>query len=1344
MQKIQLYIEGQRVDMFTDESVSITQTIQNVKDIGKVFTDFSKTFNLPASKVNNKIFKHYQNFDIENGFDARKKVDAKIELNNKKFRDGKIKLEGVDVREGLPHTYRVTFFGNTVNLKDLLGEDTLASLTWLNNFSHTYAASQVRQGLTEGINKTADSVIYNDALVTPLISNTTRLFYDSVTSYPAYPDEQGGNLYPSGSNMQGVYYEELKYAIRLPIIVKAIEETYGIVFSDDFFKETNLPFYNLYMWLHRKKGFSFDSNSVTYQVINFPWITDEMIEVVCEPDNLKIFGSSQGVEYNLFVTSTSSQPYTVVIKKDGLVFDTRSVSGGNASLSGILTNSSTGYQVFIQTETAMTNVVADWRLTSRTYPENFDYTSDQFNVTLTQEFIITEQIPEMKVVDFLTGLFKMFNLTAFEKDGLITVKTLDNYYYESKKEWDITQYVDRNSSSVDIALPYKRIDLKYEGLDTKLANQHKQIAVKGWGSTEFNAGDNYDGGEGIYEVSAPFEHMKYERLKDVGSGLNTAAQVGWFVDDNNDPYYGQPLLMYCVQSTGTNIRVLNDKVSSFTDVASYFVPSNTLGLTAAESPDSIHFNLEVSEFDFSADFTSTLFNKYYKSYISDIFDNKRRVTKVKAYLPLNFLINYTLADDIKIADRRYIINSIETNLANGESNLELLNIVSEQLPTAGTELDKLPVVDSLSASSVGYDSVTFNGQLTDLGEPNYTERGFYWKVGTGTPTEADNKVVVSGVDLDPFSFNQGGLSETTLYSYVAFATNEVGTATGSVIQATTSAAPVDHIPVVTTSSASSIAYSSAQLNGVVTDAGLPTYTSKGFYWKLGTGTPTASDNVANVGGSGTGSFSAGISSLSELTTYSFVAFCTNSLGTALGAVQTFQTTEQPVVLDPPTVVTYNSSVTGTNSAYFNGAVTYVGNPNYTEKGFVWLEGSGTPTTSNNKVIVGGTSAGSYDAFVSLPTADQTYSVRAYAINSQGTAYGGVNSFQTDAPEVCDGGTLYFNDNVITGVNATLQTAQSTYGTGECGSTIPQIDLILTNNEGEWVSVAQVESIQIYEGSTNVSSSFTLGKYLSGDVMHITIDGSYPNIFNDGDHTYEIRITAYNVANLMTTISLPSTNAVNHASVNVVANTSTSYPASRNDSSYNNAILYPVGEDGDAFEYTITYTADPGYEFTGLGNISQPLVSPSGVGVSVATGTYTSTTLTVVVSGNIQAVDQAATISYSGSAIADPATSISIQYRFSGQSIWNDIPGAGINIGSGGIAIELKVTPDGSWYAQPGLGDLIDSYNPTEDYSGDEIIMTANIRTVGGAEPSQATLLRFYPRASSTSLTSVRFQYYEQI
>ena len=119
MQNIELYIEGQRLDLFGDESVSLTQTIKNAKDVSKVFTAFTQTFNVPASKANNLIFKHYYNFDINNGFDARTKKASTIELNSFPFKEGKIKLEGVTLKENVAYAYKLTFFGNTVDLKDL-------------------------------------------------------------------------------------------------------------------------------------------------------------------------------------------------------------------------------------------------------------------------------------------------------------------------------------------------------------------------------------------------------------------------------------------------------------------------------------------------------------------------------------------------------------------------------------------------------------------------------------------------------------------------------------------------------------------------------------------------------------------------------------------------------------------------------------------------------------------------------------------------------------------------------------------------------------------------------------------------------------------------------------------------------------------------------------------------------------------------------------------------------------------------------------------------------------------------------------------------------------------------
>ena len=102
MQKLQLYISGERIDLFKDEQVSFNQSIQNIKDPAKIFTEFTQTFTVPASATNNKIFKHYYNYNIVNsndfnisGFDARNKVDANIELNNIDFKQGYIKLNGL-------------------------------------------------------------------------------------------------------------------------------------------------------------------------------------------------------------------------------------------------------------------------------------------------------------------------------------------------------------------------------------------------------------------------------------------------------------------------------------------------------------------------------------------------------------------------------------------------------------------------------------------------------------------------------------------------------------------------------------------------------------------------------------------------------------------------------------------------------------------------------------------------------------------------------------------------------------------------------------------------------------------------------------------------------------------------------------------------------------------------------------------------------------------------------------------------------------------------------------------------------------------------------------------------
>ena len=57
-------------------------------------------------------------------------------------------------------------------------------------------------------------------------------------------------------------------------------------------------------------------------------------------------------------------------------------------------------------------------------------------------------MPKIKCIDFLSGIFKMFNLTAYYVDdvadadfGKIRVLPLDEFYDDNPQIFDITKYV---------------------------------------------------------------------------------------------------------------------------------------------------------------------------------------------------------------------------------------------------------------------------------------------------------------------------------------------------------------------------------------------------------------------------------------------------------------------------------------------------------------------------------------------------------------------------------------------------------------------------------------------------------------------------------------------------------------------------------------------------------------------------------------------------------------------------------------------------------------------------------------------------------------------------------------
>ena len=681
--------------MFEKQSITITDTLKNVKDINKVFTEYSQTFSIPASKTNNKVFKHYYNSDIIGGFDSRIRVTAKIELNSVLFKEGYIKLEGVDLRNNNPHTYRITFFGNTVTLKETLGDDKLLELNTLTDLNKTYDASNVKTSLQ------ANPTI-NDIIV-PLITHTQRLTYDSTTS-----NNDPGNIAFDQGHVHGVLYSELKYAIRLHKIIEAIEDKYTIAngynkdltFSNDFFVNTNAPYYNLFMWLHRKKGDVENLNDLNTSLIN-GWSVSESVSTQTKMLTSSVF-NVYGYQdfYNEVKLTTvpnssfSNVEYKILIYFNGnQVYSTGNITGAKSILKGdfFTDNGEGNYSAYVESNSNITFDTIQWageyEEPDYQQPSFFTYTLSNFVYLNTFEFDITQQIPDIKIIDFLSGLFKMFNLVAYiERDKTeITVKTLDSFYSSPSDDspYDISKYIDVSSSQVNSVLPYREINFKHEDTKTFLAARHTQITGQNWGESQFKStgenGEKLDGS--IYKVKTPFAQMKYERLIDEntnnGDGVTTA-QYGYFVDDNQSSYIGKPLLFYPIRIfSGNSLAFLNSPTSQ-TSIDSYIIPSNSIALSSATSSYTMNFSKEPNEWGELEDpiddgFDNSLFEAYYKNYITSVFNPLNRITKVTAYLPSKILLKYTLADRFIVSGRSYKINSIKTDFYTGKSEIELLS-----------------------------------------------------------------------------------------------------------------------------------------------------------------------------------------------------------------------------------------------------------------------------------------------------------------------------------------------------------------------------------------------------------------------------------------------------------------------------------------------------------------------------------------------------------------------------------------------------------------------------------------------------------------------------------------------
>ena len=685
MLKVEVYVDGTRLDLFKDENIQITDTIQNIKDPGSIFTTFSQTFTVPASKTNNKVFQHYYNSRVVNdeglGFDARFSVDAIIKVNGADYKTGTIRLQSTNLKLNKAYSYTVSFVGSGALLRDSILEDDLSQLTDLTQYNHDYDLATAKTGLQHGLGLSgstmtqANGTTIDRSVIYPFISHTKRYVYDSTLTYVTYnPAVTAGT--------EGLEYTQLKPAIKLIHIIEAIEEKYGVTFTSDFFGDA--AFDELYMWMNRTKGHieGVDDNISYFYSEDLTDDDGADDQIFSTYSNGNFYARSfetptYDLDYDLdfTVTPTGSGTYDIVIYNqwnDVVHYQSAGHTGTqtfNVIIDHPISDGFYQYQPAVQitsegTITQLIVTIDGEKYVNGASVQQGDYTYP--TVVPNNEINFPSVIPKMKVMDFLKGIFKMFNLTHYKQsDGEIYVDTLDNFYALGTN-LDISEYIDVSTHSSDVSVPFDYIGFKYTEPETFLAKNRFEITGEVFGDEEYSLGKLFGGSK--YEIETGFSHIMMEHLPDLNTGdIDSNNLFGWAVDEDEAAIADKPLILY---RRGTQ-TLADIEWSDGTVITSYQSLGNTNGVTAGAVTNTLNFGTEIDEFTLGEQ-DESLYKNYYENYIAEVYGSQARLVRYTAYLPASFILNYNMYDKLIVNGVKHKINSITIDMLDGRADLELI------------------------------------------------------------------------------------------------------------------------------------------------------------------------------------------------------------------------------------------------------------------------------------------------------------------------------------------------------------------------------------------------------------------------------------------------------------------------------------------------------------------------------------------------------------------------------------------------------------------------------------------------------------------------------------------------
>jgi hypothetical protein len=674
--RFSLVIEGRPVDLFQDETIQLTRAIKDFLTTA-ARTDFTQQFNIPSTAVNDPIFQNY--FDensVLSGWNAFLKLDAIIYIHSIPIFNGCIELTGVEFKNGLPRQYNLIFYGQGKTAIADFGEKTLPMVDW-SAYNHTVNYTNVIDSWFG--NLLAGKVLY------PVADWHIGLTYCKV---PVVDN----NLYSGG-----LAINNLRPALLLKEMVTACFADIGYTLSGSLLDKSN--FDDLFVIPMSGAGPVQNTNNEDAKI-------DVSLSLLTTTANYQFLKVTYNVEasdpLNLYNSGVYTVPYTGTY---GLrVSGTLSTGSGGARfranwfngthtfdvLSGTgafsfdtLVRMNKGDSLQIELQDYLGNVFSGLRFEITQVPFGIDGSTLDFEVVM----------PSMKVSDFINGFLRTYNAVLIPVSNTeFELHNIDDYYaLGDTKEW--TDYIDMTDIKHEKVPIPRKISMSHQEAEDLANVQYTAINNQAYGSV--SASPEVDFANEELNIESPFSVFvpSVIREKDINNQVvrDTELQIPVVLDSDFKAVKGDLYLAYFVER---KTIVADTFQLEGIDQYSYPLMSTYQDYPTTTATKSVAFGVEATISGDAA--TATLYDEFFKTYLSRIFSTKSRIVHFDAILPVNEWLQLEMNDTIAVSGNYYKIQNIEYDILNEKAHLVLISY---------------PDVEVQSYTSTGNNTGWTDGQL---------------------------------------------------------------------------------------------------------------------------------------------------------------------------------------------------------------------------------------------------------------------------------------------------------------------------------------------------------------------------------------------------------------------------------------------------------------------------------------------------------------------------------------------------------------------------------------------------------------------------------------------------------